>query len=135
MRPAHTADIDAVLAVWLAARSAAATTPDTPQTLARLLARDPEALLVAERDGEIVGTLVAGWDGWRVNFYRLAVVAEHRRQGIARALVDDAHARLRAKGALRATALVAADEDEATGFWRAVGYAHDPQMARFVRNL
>ena len=39
----------------------------------RLIADSPAALLVAERDGEIVGVLIAAWDGWRGNMYRLAV--------------------------------------------------------------
>ena len=38
----------------------------------RLLARDSDALLVAESEGNCVGTLIVGWDGWRCHLYRLA---------------------------------------------------------------
>ena len=110
-------------------------TPDTPEVVERLIDHTPDALLVAERDGEIVGALVAAWDGWRGNMYRLAVLGEHRRRGIARRLVEDGHERLRAKGARRITALVAHDEDEASALWRATGYRLDEEMGRFVRNL
>jgi ribosomal protein S18 acetylase RimI-like enzyme len=41
---------------------------------------------VAEGDGEIVGALIAAWDGWRGNMYRLAVREGHRREGIGLAL-------------------------------------------------
>jgi ribosomal protein S18 acetylase RimI-like enzyme len=135
IRAATAADIDAVLAVWEQARSAAARTPDDPQFVERLLDRDPGALLVAESDGEVVGVLIAGWDGWRGNVYRLAVLPSHRRQGIAGQLVDAGHERLRAQGARRVTALVGGEEGAAHGLWRAVGYQRDEFVHRFVRNL
>jgi ribosomal protein S18 acetylase RimI-like enzyme len=135
IRPATTADIPEVLALWAAARSANASTPDTPEAVDALLATSPDALLVAERDGEIVGALVAGWDGWRGNMYRLAVHPRHRRRGIALALVEDAERRLRDKGARRITALVAHEEAHAVEFWTRAGYARDLTIARFVKPL
>src|SRR3954452_10780356 len=83
VRTASAADVAAVLALWAAARSANASTPDTPQSLERLLATDAAALLVAERDGVIVGALVAAWDGWRGGMYRLQGEPAARRRGIA----------------------------------------------------
>ena len=59
IRPAGVADLPAVLDLWSRARSSGATTPDDERVLHQLLDRDPEALLVAERDGVIVGTLIA----------------------------------------------------------------------------
>jgi hypothetical protein len=46
-------------------RSTAATTPDTPGAVRRLLAADPGALLLAEVEGRLVGALIASSDGWR----------------------------------------------------------------------
>jgi ribosomal protein S18 acetylase RimI-like enzyme len=135
IRAATAADIDSVLAVWAEARSVAARTPDDPQMVERLLERDPGALLVAEADARVVGVLIAGWDGWRGNVYRLAVLPSHRRQGIARALVEAGHDRLRDLGARRITALVGGEEGAAHGLWRAVGYQRDEFVHRFVRNL
>jgi ribosomal protein S18 acetylase RimI-like enzyme len=135
VRPATSADVDTVLAVWAQARSAAARTPDDPEAVERLLERDPGALLVAEADGQVVGVLIAGWDGWRGNVYRLGVLPSHRRQGIARRLVEAGHDRLRALGARRVTALVGGEEGAAVGLWRAVGYQRDELINRFVRNL
>jgi ribosomal protein S18 acetylase RimI-like enzyme len=135
IRTATAADIDAVLAVWAEARSSAAQTPDDPRVVEQLLERDPGALLVAEADGQVVGVLIAGWDGWRGNVYRLAVLPSHRREGIARELVDAGHERLRAQGARRVTALVGGEEGAAHRLWRAVGYQRDEFVHRFVRNL
>jgi ribosomal protein S18 acetylase RimI-like enzyme len=135
VRTATAADIDAVLALWAEARSAAAQTDDDAQVVEQLLERDPGALLVAESDGEVVGVLIAGWDGWRGNVYRLAVLPSHRREGIARELVEAGHERLRAQGARRVTALVGGEEGAAHRLWRAVGYQRDEFVHRFVRNL
>ncbi|MBI5106137.1 MAG: GNAT family N-acetyltransferase [Solirubrobacterales bacterium] len=133
VRLARPADVPGVLALWNAARSPVAVTEDRAEDAERLI--DLGALLVAEEDGRIAGALVAAWDGWRGNMYRLAVLPEARRRGIARALVDAGHEALRAKGARRVSALVADEEAEATALWAAVGYARDGQLARWVRNL
>ena len=135
IRAGTAADIDAVLAVWADARSAASRTPDDPQVVEQLLERDPGALLVAESEGHVVGVLIAGWDGWRGNVYRLAVIPSHRRRGIGRRLVEAGHDRLREQGARRVTALVGGEEGAAHGLWRAVGYQRDEFVHRFVRNL
>lgn len=135
IRVATVDDVDGVLAVWRQARSAAATTADTPASVRRLIGHTGDALLVAEDRGRIVAALVAAWDGWRGNMYRLAVLPEYRRLGIARRLVDAGHDRLRAKGAPRVIATVAVDEPPATELWSAAGYAKDGDLIRFVRNL
>jgi len=135
VRAATAADVDGVLALWEEARSTAARTPDTPEVVESLLERDPGALLVAESGGQLVGVLIVGWDGWRGNLYRLAVLPGRRREGIARELVEAGHERLRALGARRVTALVGGEEGAAVGLWRAVGYQRDEFVHRFVRNL
>jgi ribosomal protein S18 acetylase RimI-like enzyme len=122
-----------VLALWETSRSAASVTPDTVEAVETLL--DRSLLLVADDGGEIVGTLVVGWDGWRGNMYRLAVRADHRRRGIGLALVEAGHEHLHSLGARRITALVGAEEEEAAALWRAAGYEHDRKIVRFVRNL
>jgi ribosomal protein S18 acetylase RimI-like enzyme len=61
------------------------------------LASDREALLVAERGGAIVGSLIVAFEGWRGSFYRLAIHPAERRRGLASALVDHGERRLRAR--------------------------------------
>jgi len=135
VRSARRGDIGEVLALWRAARSAQAATLDDAESVTRLIEHDADALLVAECDGHLVGVLVAAWDGWRGNMYRLAVLAAFRRRGIATRLVQAGHERLLARGARRVTALVAHAEEEAVGLWRERGYQFDEKLARFVRNL
>jgi ribosomal protein S18 acetylase RimI-like enzyme/ketosteroid isomerase-like protein len=134
IRSAGKEDIAAVLDLWVAAGSLPSVS-DSPEGLARLLATDPQALLVAELDGVLVGSLIAAWDGWRGSFYRLAVSPEHRRMGLATTLFREGERHLRKRGAVRLTAIVADDEAGAMGFWRAAGYERQQHRARFVRHF
>lgn len=132
IRSAIEDDIPSVLGLWAAAGSLPSVT-DSPDGLDRLLAADPRALLVAEREGVLAGSVIAAWDGWRGSFYRLAVSPEHRRKGLATMLLREAERRLRERGAVRLTAIVADDEVGAMAFWRAAGYEQQRHRARFVR--
>jgi len=137
IRKGRPEDIERVLDLW---RDAGATpkSTDTPPDLARLLAQAQAVLLVAEADGRVVGTVVGGWDGWRGNIYRLAVLPEYRRRGIAGALMREVDAVLAGLGARRITALVEHDHAWAVGFWNALeraGYRHDPTMTRYVKTF
>jgi ribosomal protein S18 acetylase RimI-like enzyme len=133
IRPARPDELPAVLALWDDARSSHAVTEDTPERVVRVI--EAGALLVAEADGAIVGAVIAAFDGWRGNFYRLAVAPPFRRRGIAARLVAAGEERMRALGAPRVTALVAFDDDVARGFWASAGYDADPVMGRMVRSL
>lgn len=124
----------AVLALWEQARSGHASTPDHLDDVERLLATMPGSLLI-EADGVIVGALIAAWDGWRGNMYRLAVLSEHRRDGIGLALVRAGEEHLRRHGARRITALVSYEDEVAAGFWEAADYPQDREIGRRVRNL
>jgi ribosomal protein S18 acetylase RimI-like enzyme len=135
IRNAVAADIPAVLELWARARSSNATSRDDAEVVGRLLETDPGALLVAEDDGGLLGTVIAAWDGWRGNIYRLAVAPERRREGIARRLVEAGEKRLRERGAARVSALAWRDDDPAYRLWDAVGFEENPGVARFVRNV
>jgi len=134
IRSAKTGDAGTVQRIWGEAEAVVSTTDDL-DAVRVLLDRDPDALLIAELDGECVGTLIAGWDGWRANLYRLAVLPGWRRRGIARALVETAEARLRSLNARRGAAVVVTDHDHATAFWRSMYYELDERIGRFAKML
>lgn len=135
MRRCQQSDVPAVSDLWRKARSEHASTPDRVEGIEQLIADSPAALLVAERGGKIVGALIAAWDGWRGNMYRLAVDEEHRRDGIGLALTRAGEDYLRRCGASRVTALVAFDDEAAGAFWESAGYPLDREIGRRVRNL
>ena len=136
IRAARETEISAILRLWQESGATPSLT-DSAEALT-LLMREPTAvLLVAIEIGQdrVVGSVIGGWDGWRGNIYRLAVLPEYRRKGIAQRLVQDASRALFDKGARRISALVEHDHPMAVGFWnsmRDVGYALDPRMIRFV---
>ena len=99
-------DLEVLLEFWAEAGENHGRPADSAGLVEALLSRDPDSLMVAESDGSIVGTVIAGWDGWRAHLYRLAVAPGHRGRGIARLLVERAEARLRALGAIRFDAMV-----------------------------
>ncbi|MEV0374613.1 GNAT family N-acetyltransferase [Streptomyces sp. NPDC050636] len=127
-------DLDAVLAFWKAAAEGTSISDDT-DGVGRLVARDPESLLMAEQDGELVGTVIAGFDGWRCHLYRLAVHPERRRQGIGGALLAAAEERFVTLGGRRGDAMVLDRNELAQHAWRAAGYAPEPQWSRWVKHL
>jgi ribosomal protein S18 acetylase RimI-like enzyme len=140
IRAGRVEDLEAVLLLWRRSCALPTVTNDL-RSLQTLLLADAGALLVAEaqagrrRRVEVVGSLIAAWNGWRGSFYRLAVRPDHRRRGLGRRLVREGEKRLRERGAARLDAIVAADEPVATAFWEALGYERQRDRARFVQNF
>jgi ribosomal protein S18 acetylase RimI-like enzyme len=137
IRQARSEEAQQVLALWREADATPSPT-DTPDEVMKLLGEASAVLLVAEADGGLVATVIGGWDGWRGNIYRLAVLPAYRRRGIASALVGEAERRLHRMGARRISALVESDHPWATDFWDSLvasGYRHDERMRRYVKAL
>jgi len=134
LRSARETDAEAVLALWRAAGARPSRT-DSAADVRALVALDPEALVLADAGGEVVASVIAAFDGWRGALYRLAVRPDMRRRGLGSALVGEAERRLRARGARRAGAIVVHGDEGATAFWEALGYQHEAEVARHVKNF
>lgn len=135
LRAATASDIHDVLAFWRTAAEDAHRPADSAQAIGALIARDPGALILALDEATVVGSVIAGWDGWRCHLYRLAVAPTHRRRGIGRTLVEAAEERFRGLGGARADAMVLTDNELAHNTWRACGYAAQSEWSRWIKPL
>ena len=133
IRPCRAAESASVLALWARAEATPSVT-DTRADLARLLGNPSAVLLVAVDGLAVVGSVIAGWDGWLGNIYRLAVSPDYRRQGLATGLVGEAERWLVERGARRISALVEGEHPWAVGFWESV-YEREPGVLRYVKNV
>lgn len=134
VRAAGPDDLDTVPAFWRTAAEGTSISDDRAG-VERLVARDPGALILAEADGELVGTVIAGFDGWRCHLYRLAVHPGHRRRGIATALLTAAEERFVRLGGRRADAMVLRRNATAHLAWTAAGYGPEEHWRRWVKPL
>ena len=119
--PASAADRASVIALWHAAEL---TRPwnDPGADFNTALAHPPAAILLARSDGELVGSVMVGFDGHRGWVYYLASDPARRGQGIGRALMAAAEDWLRTRGAPKIQLMVRSDNAAAQGFYAALGY-------------
>jgi len=82
----------------------------------------PELFWIAQQDNQIVGTILAGYDGVRGWIYHLAVDPSNRRKGVARMLMQTAEAALDALGCAKINLQVRRYNREAVAFYKALGY-------------
>ncbi|WP_405852098.1 GNAT family N-acetyltransferase [Streptomyces sp. NBC_00090] len=134
IRAATPDEAEAVLAFWKESAEGTSISDDA-RGVTRLVERDPDALILALADGLIVGSVIAGWDGWRASLYRLAVLPSHRRRGISTALLRAAEERFAALGGRRADAMVLEANETGRRLWAAAGYEREERWRRWVKPL
>ena len=135
LRTATIDDVAGLLELWQEAAENAGRPTDTGQAVTALLDRDPESMIIAEQDGVLIGSIIAGWDGWRYHLYRLAVRPDWRRKGVGSALLSAAEDRFKRLGASRADAMVLDENDLGQNLWRASGYRKQDDWRRWVKEM
>jgi hypothetical protein len=122
-------DTDAVVALWLVVfpEYSDPTRPqrDPRSSVARKLAFGDGLFWLAELNGRVVGTVMAGYDGHRGWVYSLGVHPDARRSGVGRALLAEAERALIDLGCPKVNLQVFSTNDRALAFWRSVGYVQD----------
>ena len=98
---------------------------DPRKDVRRKLRVRPDLFLVGVLGGQIVATVMAGYEGHRGWLNYVAVAPEHRRLGLGRAIVKEAERLLRAAGCPKINLQVRMANDGATEFYRRLGYAVD----------
>ena len=124
IRPFREADEAPVVALW---QACGLTRPwnDPHKDIARKLQVQRELFLVAEDEGRIVASVMAGYEGHRGWVNYLAVDVAHRRGGLGADLMRKVEDLLLARGCPKVSLLVRTSNVDVLAFYRALGYAQD----------
>jgi ribosomal protein S18 acetylase RimI-like enzyme len=93
------------------------------------LAVNDDLFFVALVDNEVVGTIMAGYDGHRGWIYSVAVSPSHRRQGIGSQLVAHAERALIAKGAVKINLQIMQGNEAVTAFYASLGFSVEKRIS------
>jgi ribosomal protein S18 acetylase RimI-like enzyme len=117
-------DEEAVIAVWLAC-GLLRPWNDPHKDIQRKLQVQPDLFLVATLDSQVVGSVMAGYDGHRGWIYYLAVHPDSQQSGIGRQLAAAAEQRLQDLGCPKINLLVRRDNEAVSAFYTHLGYTPD----------
>ncbi len=95
---------------------------DSKEGVERFLKRNPETSIVAEAEGEIIGTILCGHDGRRGCFYHVCVKQGFRKQGIGKAMAVAAMKALQAQQINKVCLIAFLDNQVGNQFWKSVGW-------------
>ncbi|CAI0850100.1 GNAT family acetyltransferase [Serratia liquefaciens] len=95
---------------------------DPEMDIERKLNHDPDLFLVAEVGGEVVGSVMGGYDGHRGSAYYLGVHPDYRGRGIANALISRLEKKLIARGCPKIQLMVREDNDTLIEMYEKLGY-------------
>lgn len=86
------------------------------------IAKDPNSILVATDENEVIGCILIIEDPWTSFIFRLAVKETHRQKGIGSQLIEAAENQLRENGNEEVSIFVSADDEELQHFYERRGY-------------
>jgi RimJ/RimL family protein N-acetyltransferase len=95
----------------------------------RKLAVQRSLFLVGELDGQIIASVMAGFDGHRGWIHLLAVLPDYRRSGFAQAMMNEAEARLRNCGCTKVNLQVRSTNKEVAAFYEKIGYVAEDRIS------
>jgi ribosomal protein S18 acetylase RimI-like enzyme len=124
IRPFQSGDEKALVALWQRCELVRPTN-DPHKDIQRKLLVHPEWFLVGVLDGQIVASVMAGYEGHRGWLNYVAVDPAHRRRGFGRLIMAEADRLLRAAGCPKINLQVRASNKEAIEFYCRLGYSVD----------
>ena len=121
IRPFKRDDQTAVIELW---RACALVVPwnDPAKDIARKLKVDADLFLVGESDGEIVATVMGGYEGHRGWINYLAVSPQHQRKGYGRKMMEYVEQSIRLKGCPKINLQIRGSNTQAADFYKSIGY-------------
>ena len=128
IRPFDPSDEDSVIQLWTDC-GLVAPWNNPHRDIQRKLKIQPEMFLVARSDGQIIATVMAGYDGHRGWINYLAVHPQHQHSGIGRRMMDEAEGRLRAVGCPKINLQVRSKNAGVIEFYERIGFKRDDVMS------
>jgi ribosomal protein S18 acetylase RimI-like enzyme len=122
-------DEESVAQLWSAVFQHPAPRNVPRSVIAQKLAIQRELLFVAEKEGSVVGTAMAEYDGHRGWLYTVAVRPDVQRRGIGRALVQRAEESLAALGCPKVNLQVMTSNAAVVGFYERLGYVVEERIS------
>lgn len=108
---------------------------DSRNGISRFLERNPDTCFVAEKDGKLVGVIMAGNDGRRGYIYHTAVNPSFRKQGIGSMLVKAALDALKQLGISKVATVVFEKNGYGNAFWEEQGFTVRPDLTYRNKSL
>ena len=122
IREATSDDQNSVIAVWTECELVKPQNdPITDFELA--LATSSSTVLVLEKEAEIIGAVMVGFDGHRGWFYYLGVKPEHQNGGLGQKLIKAAERWLEERGAPKSMLMVRHSNTKVIEFYKKLGYS------------
>ncbi|MDD2770310.1 MAG: GNAT family acetyltransferase [Methylococcus sp.] len=98
-------------------------------SIAKKQAVNDGLLFVAVRKDQVIGSIMAGYDGHRGWLYSVAVLPDQRKLGVGAALVAHAEKALTNKGCKKINLQIVAGNAQVVGFYEAIGYTQEPRIS------
>ncbi|WP_214511927.1 GNAT family acetyltransferase [Pseudomonas brassicacearum] len=106
------------------------TAHNTPSlAIDKKLAVSDGLFFVALAGEEVVGTVLAGYDGHRGWLYSVAVHPAHRRKGLGANLVRHAEGALTARGCMKINLQIVSANENVKTFYESLGYSVEPRIS------
>ena len=118
-----------VMAVWRACFGYEAAHNEPGLVIDKKLAMHDGLFFVAVVAGDVMGTVMAGYDGHRGWLYSVAVSPGHRRLGAGRQLVVHAEQALLKKGCLKINLQLIQSNASVAAFYTSLGYLVEPRVS------
>jgi len=98
---------------------------DPYKDIQRKLQVGPDLFIVGEIAGDVIATVMGGYDGHRGWINYLAVAPAHQRKGYGRRLVAFVESRIKQKGCPKINLQVRQTNTDVIKFYEAIGYKND----------
>ncbi|MDK2957409.1 MAG: hypothetical protein PWQ57_2907 [Desulfovibrionales bacterium] len=122
-----------VVALWRAAFGYEAAHNAPELTIDKKLAAADGLFFAAESNAQVIGSIMAGYDGHRGWIYSLAVSPGHRGQGAGKALLERALRELAARGCLKVNLQIVAGNETVQAFYEANGFSVEDRISMGTR--